>query len=196
MIVPEFLPIYAKLSLIPLRRTLAITLLAVFLFQLVGYYIVYLGLTYQASNSLISRLDSHDYSSEETMTLKIPFTLPYWMDAEQFERVDGDFEYQGQFYKLVKQKLSKDTLYVVCIKNQDKKQLFDALTEYIKFSNDVPASKQALKLWGSIVKDYISNDPAELTRNEGWSVDNVFAGHQTPAVPSVDFPVFSPPPEA
>lgn len=196
MIVPDFLPIYAKLSLIPLRRTLAITLLAVFLFQLVGYYIVYLGLTYQANNSLISRLDSHDYSSEETMTLKIPFTLPYWMDAEQFERVDGDFEYQGQFYKLVKQKLSKDTLYVVCIKNQDKKQLFDALTEYIKFSNDVPASKQALKLWGSIVKDYISNDPAELTRNEGWSVVNAFAGDQTPAIPSVYFPVVSPPPEA
>lgn len=180
-----------------MRRTLAITLLAVFLFQLVGYYFVYLGLAFQANQTLISRLDAHDYSADQTMTLKIPFTLPYWMDAEQFERVDGDFEYQGQFYKLVKQKLSKDTLYVVCIKNQDKKQLFDALSEYIKFSSDLPTtSKQALKLWGSIVKDYLPNEPTQLTQSDGWSIVNEFCGERVIALASPSTFVISPPPEA
>jgi hypothetical protein len=179
-----------------LRRTLAITLLGVFLFQLVGYYFVYLGLRHQANSSLISRLDAHDYTADETITLKIPFTLPYWMDAEQFERIDGDFEYQGQFYKLVKQRLSKDTLHVVCIRNTGQQRLFDALTEYIKFSNDLPASsKQALKLWGSIVKDYISVASAELTPTEGWSVTNRQPVDRLLAFESQPVSIHSPPPE-
>jgi hypothetical protein len=179
-----------------LRRTLAITLLAVFLFQLVGYYFVYLGLTIQANNDLISRLDAHNYSADETITLKIPFTLPYWMDAEKFERVDGDFEHQGQFYKLVSQKLSKDTLYVVCIKNEDKNQLFGSLTDYIKLSNELPAkSKQALKLWGSIVKDYLPHESTGLAQCEGWSVINLFGRDHVPAFSSPSVSVNSPPPE-
>lgn len=180
-----------------MRRTLAITLLAVFLFQLVGYYFVYFGLSVQANKSLISRLDAHDYSVDQTMTLKIPFTLPYWMEKEQFERVDGDFEYQGQFFKLVKQKLSNDTLYVVCIKNQEKKQLFDALADYIKLSTDQPAtSKQALKLWGSIVKDYLPIESTELTHGGVWYLSNEFARDQFSLVASPVTFVISPPPES
>ena len=179
-----------------MRRTLAITLLAVFLFQLVGYYFVYLGLSIQANNSLISRLDAHDYKADQTVTLKIPFTLPYWTDSEQFERVDGDFEYQGQFYKLVKQKLSKDTLYVVCIKNQDKKQLFDALSDYIKMSNDSPAASKAVKIWGSIVKDYLINEPTALAPSEGWMIVNEFGCDHSLVFASLSTSVISPPPEA
>jgi hypothetical protein len=179
-----------------LRRTLAISLLAVFLFQLVGYYFVYLGFSVHANKQLISRLDAHEYSADETITLKIPFTLPYWMNAEQFERVDGDFEYQGEFYKLVKQKLSNDTLFVVCIKNEGEKQLFDALSDYIKLSNELPASsKQALKLWGSIVKDYIPCEPASLAVSEGWSVIKEFGREHLLAFTSPSVSVISPPPE-
>jgi hypothetical protein len=180
-----------------LRRTLAISLLAVFLFQLVGYYFVYLGLSIQANKTLISRLDAHDYEADQTITLKIPFTLPYWSDSEQFERVDGDFEYQGQFYKLVKQKLSKDTLYVVCIKNQDKKQLSDNLSDYIRMSNDSPAtSKAALKLWGSIVKDYLFNEPTALAPCEGWVIVNEFGRDHKLVFASPLKSIVSPPPEA
>ncbi|HTF18999.1 MAG TPA: hypothetical protein VK658_13050 [Chryseolinea sp.] len=179
-----------------MRRTLAISLLAVFLFQLVGYYFVYLGFSVRANKELISRLDAHDYSADETLTLKIPFTLPYWMNAETFERVDGDFEYQGQFYKLVKQKLSNDTLYVVCIKNTGEKKLFDALSNYIKLANDLPAtSKQALKLWGSIVKDYLPNESIGIAQSNGWSAINEFGRDHiiTPSSPLVS--VISPPPK-
>lgn len=180
-----------------MRRTLAITLLAVFLFQLVGYYFVYLGLTMQANGELIARLDAHDYTADETITLKIPFTLPYWMDEGQFERVDGDFEHNGQFYKLVKQKLSKDTLYVVCIRNHDKTQLADALNEYIKFSNDLPStSKQALKLWGSIVKDYLPNEPTGLSQHEGWTIAKEYGRDQVDTFVSPSASINSPPPEA
>lgn len=179
-----------------MRKTLAITLLAVFLFQLVGYYFVYLGLTAQANKQLISRLDAHDYKADETITLKIPFTLPYWMDADQFERVDGDFEYQGQFYKLVKQKLSRDTLYVVCIKNQDKKQLSDALNDFIKLSHELPAkSKQALKLWGSIVKDYLPLESTQITQSDRWSLVTEFTREYMLAFKSPATSIISPPPE-
>lgn len=180
-----------------MRKALAITLLGVFLFQLVGYYFVYLGLRAQASKDLLSRLDAHQYAEDETITLKIPFSLPYWNDSEDYERVNGDFEYKGQFYKLVKQKLSKDTLYVVCIRSVGETQLFDAITDYIKMSNDVPAtSKQALKLWGSIVKDYLPVLTAEIKSATGWSLGLEVAIAGAPALITQVTSIESPPPEA
>ena len=154
-----------------------------------------MGLRYQAKVEMISRIDSRDFSNSETITLKIPFTLPYWADSEDYARVDGEFQYQGEFFKLVEQKLEKDTLYVVCIKDMTEKQLFTTLSEYVKLANDIPASsQQTLKLLGSLIKDYVPALQIEILTSQGWIQE--FPYH----APSFDLltlssPVFSPPPE-
>ena len=167
-----------------------------FVFQFVGYYFIYVGLRYQAKSELMARLDTKEYSSEETITLKIPFTLPYWMDSRGYERVHGDFQYRGEFYQLVQQKLEMDTLYVVCIKDASERKLHQAMTDYVKLTNDIPASSQNnVKLFGSLMKDYVKGNGTEILEiQQGWSQAYSFGDHCFHLL-SIASPVFSPPPE-
>lgn len=178
------------------KKLFSITLLALFLFQFVGYYFIYVGLRYQAKSDLMTRLDARDYSSDETITLKIPFTLPYWMNSREYERVNGEFQYEGEFYKLVEQKLENDTLYVVCLKDAQERKLYEAMTDYVKLTNDLPASSQKnIKLFGSLMKDYVKGVNAEILKVQlGWSQERQFG---TPAfhLITLSSPIFSPPPE-
>ncbi|MBL0743477.1 hypothetical protein [Chryseolinea lacunae] len=179
-----------------MKRIFSIALLFVFLFQFVGYYFVYLGLRHQARTEMISRLDARQYSSEETITLKIPFSLPYWMDSKDYERVDGEFQHEGQFYKLVEQKLEQDTLYVVCIRDNHEKKLFDTMSDYAKLANDLPTSShQTLKLLSGLMKDYVPSFQLEIALSLGWSQPCSFADPSYSLL-SQSFPVSSPPPEA
>jgi len=170
--------------------------LALFLFQFVGYYFVYMGLRYQAKSEMLSRLDAGNYSNEETVTLKIPFTLPYWMDSRGYERVHGEFQYQGEFYQLIEQKLEKDTLYVVCIRDAREKKLHVAMTDFVKLTNDLPASSQkALKLLTSFIKDYVRSVPTEISKSLGWSREVTFAEPSFYLL-TLASTVYSPPPES
>lgn len=135
-----------------------------------------MGVRYHAKTELMLRLDSKDYSHDETITLKIPFALPYWIDSKTYERVDGEFQYKDEFYRLVEQKLEKDTLYIVCIKDLNEKKLFGAMSDYVKLTNELPASSQhTLKLIGSLMKDYIKRVQTEISLSQGWSREYTFA---------------------
>lgn len=154
-----------------------------------------MGLRYQAKSEMMTRLETRDYSADETITLKIPFSLPYWMDSKDYERVDGEFQYQGEFYKLVEQKLEKDTLYVVCIRDIGEKRLFNAMSDYVKLSNDLPSSsQQALKLLGSLMKEFVKSIQTEITLSQGWSQEYSFAEPFFNLI-TLASPVSSPPPE-
>jgi len=64
--------------------------------------------------------------------------LPYPIQQNGFERVDGEFEYKGEYYNLVKQRLENDTLFMVCIRNHQEKRLISTMTEYANMANDLP----------------------------------------------------------
>jgi hypothetical protein len=140
---------------IHLKKIASILLLALFLFNVGGYYLVFWGLERHADNELAARLDSDLYSEEETVELKIALTLPYPIQQQGFERINGKFEHRGEFYKLVKQRVLNDTLYVICIKDQQKKSLNKTMNDYVKLSNDLPgAASKAISLLGKLIKEY------------------------------------------
>jgi hypothetical protein len=147
-----------------LKRLVSIFLLTLFLFNVGGYYLVFWGLQQKADNVLTARLDANRYSLNETVELKIPITLPYPLQQNDFERVNGTFEHKGEHYKLVKQKLGNDTLYVVCIKDVAAKSLSKKMTDYMKLSNDLPDAKnKALSLFGKLLKEYSLGSAPRMT---------------------------------
>lgn len=132
-------------------------LLAVFLFNVGGYYLVFIGLHHRSDRLLSKRIEANAYDVNETIELKIPVTLPYPLQQNGFERVDGKFEHQGTFYKLVKQKFENDTLYIVCIRDIESKQIANTLKDYVAKTNDLPQnSKNTLNLFGKFLKDFES----------------------------------------
>ena len=133
-----------------------------------GYYGVFLGLRYQTSQSLIDRLDHEDYQGYEQVTIRVPVAIPYAMDAEEYQRVDGEFEYHGEVYRLVKQRLHSDTLHIICVKDHNSKRIGQALADYVKTFTDRPANTGS-RIFQNLIKDFL---PASLrieTGNPGWS---------------------------
>jgi hypothetical protein len=151
------------------RKSLSIVLIILLLFNVLGYYGLFIGLRYQNSQDLLQRLDHERYAETETVTIKIPLAIPYASDDKDFERVDGEFEYNGEFYRLVKQRLQHDTLFLVCLKDQGSKRIHKALADYVKTFTDKPVNaKHGAKGLPSFIKEYLSTTCPIKHASLGW----------------------------
>jgi hypothetical protein len=139
-----------------------------------GYYGVFLGLQYKNDREMIQKFDAENYSDAE-ITIKIPMNIPYVSDSKDFARVDGKFEHNGEFYRMVKQRLSQDTLFVVCVKDNENKRIDDAMTNFVKTFTDKPVDNNSSAKIITLAKDYISQTFTMQHLAFGWEVDVVKA---------------------
>ncbi len=180
-----------------MKRILSIVLIFVFLFNVIGYYGIYVAMLRQANMAMNQQIDNDEYAVDQTVTIKIPLTLPYPVQQDNFERVQGNFEHQGEFYKLVKQKYLNDTVYIVCIKNNEEKKAFKVFSDFVKLSTDQSSTSnnQNSKTVVSVIKDYnpvISE--INFSPRESIELASPFASFNS-LILTQDFPEFSPPPE-
>ena len=167
-----------------MNRSISIFLITILLFNVLGYYGIFLGLRYTNTAQLIKKLDAHDYLDAETVTIKFPLTMPYGADARGYQRVDGEFEYNGEIYRLVKQQFQNDTLFVVCIKDARAKHIEETFARYTKTLTDKATDTKSgnHKLSQNFIKDYIKSSIQFVEQNSGWcekilvssSIDNFY----------------------
>jgi uncharacterized protein (DUF2164 family) len=191
-----FLNYAASNTEVNLKKLISISLILVFLFQFIGYYFMNMGLRYQAKTEIAKRLEAERYSESETITFKVPLAVPYGVDSKDYERINGEFEHNGEFYKLVKQKLLHDTLYIVCINNKAEKQLVADMANFIKLSTDLPSSsKENSTVVNNLLKEFVSQSSLELVTLAGWSLDRTFFSPSSDRLVETDFSILSPPPK-
>lgn len=169
-------------------------LLTIFLFQVGGYYFVFLALRHHADQKLTERIDANLNLNEEAVEFKIPVVLPYPIYAQGFQRVDGRFEHEGEFYKLVKQKHEKDTLYVVCIRDEQTRELTNTLKDYVQLTHGLNSTHQkAMNLISKVATDFYSEAHSMILCVDSFRLVNHFSIvvqiFQQQAIP-----VHSPPP--
>ena len=156
---------------------------------------VYLGFRHQARKNLLHRLDTEAYTSNEITLLTIPLTLPYPVQEGVYARVNGEFEYNGEYYKLIKQKLENDTLFIACYKDTHQKRMEAAMADYTKLANDVPTqSKQALNFLAKLFKDFNATPQYTLSTSP-CLLQEVSFFDQDFVVIDKSYPIESPPPE-
>lgn len=157
-----------------MRQVSAILLTFILLINVLGFYGIFEGLNYQNKKRIIQRLDDQRYDESQAITLKVPITIPYATNSKGYERVDGDFEYQGEFYHLVKQRLENDTLYVVCIKDANSKKIHQALNDYVKTFTDKPIDNHSSgKILNTFLKDFLITSFEIRHLSNGWSFNAV-----------------------
>src|SRR5207302_5128451 len=98
-------------------------MLLLFLLNTVGFYGIFLGMQLRYAREANKQLDEDQYSASDAMTFKVPLSVPYAADNQEYDRVTGEFEHRGEVYRLVKQKLYHDTLYIVCVKDRESKKI-------------------------------------------------------------------------
>jgi hypothetical protein len=180
-----------------MKRLITLLLLFLFLLNVLGYYGIFAGLQWQSGRAFNARLDSNNYEEQETVTYKIPLTVPYGTDSRDFERVEGEFTFQGETYRLVKQKFYRDTLHVVVMKDEKSKRISEALSDYVKTFTDKPVSaKSTAKLSFDFSKDYLFTTVSMTAGTVGWEQSAGFTSLARTLSPSYFASIIHPPERA
>jgi hypothetical protein len=186
-------------SLALVKRLITILFLLLFLFNAGGYYALYWLCSERAEQALLSKIETENYSAQEQITLAIPLAMPYPMmnTDNDFDKMKGGFEFKGEHFKLVKQKLQNDTLYLVCLKNIEQQKIESTIADYSKTANDLPTqSKQTLNLLSKIFKEFQSTSTVIVPVNDNVIHSGIIVHHVVFDLLSRDYPVVSPPPES
>ena len=125
-----------------MKKPIAILLLTVHLFNLGGYSLIFRYLIRQSNTKFVKQLDRHAYNDADLVEISIPLHLPYSQNSSAFERIDGSVENNGIHYNLVKQRIHNDTLYIMCLPNEQKTQLAKGKTRYAEEVNDFSSNKK------------------------------------------------------
>ena len=120
-----------------LRKSASIILLLVLLFNMIGYRAWFYYAEKKADASMEARLDKDQYEENELVSITIPLYNPYQLDQNSFERVNGEFNYQGRTFKLVKRRITDGNLILLCIPDAHKTVLKKAKTEFGNLTNDL-----------------------------------------------------------
>jgi len=117
-------------------------MLVLYLFNLVGYPLLFDHLMDKANQKLVAKLDAVDFEESGLIEIKLPMQLPYSLGKNSYERFDGQLEWKGVVYNYVKRKITSDTLYLLCLPNEQGTKLLTAQKQYGKQLIDLPGDKK------------------------------------------------------
>ena len=160
-----FVDFEKNVSCVALKKLTAILLLALFVFNTIGYRLLVEYALNQADYNLEARLDKGHYSESELITVKIPLNLPYQTNWKDFERVNGEMNVNGTIYKYVQRKVYNDTLILQCIPHEEKTELQQKANDYFGKVNDLPGNDNNKKAeaFKQLFTDYVFNTLDQLS---------------------------------
>jgi hypothetical protein len=133
-----FVPFSLFLTLVPaLKKLASILLLAILLFNWVGYRLVTSVLEEQADAQLQSKVEENNYNDQDLVEIRVPLNLPYQTDWKEFQSYDGEIKVHGVDYRYVKRKVEKGELVLLCIPNHSKTHLATARDQFFMLVNDL-----------------------------------------------------------
>jgi hypothetical protein len=180
-----------------LKRITSIAFVFIILLNTMGYYGVFLGLHLKNDIAMSKALDADIYDQSNTITLKVPVSIPYMPDQPGFDRVDGQFEHNGELYRMVKQRYAKDTLTVICVKDIEHRNINLALSDYVKtFTDKASDTKPASKATISFIKDYLPISFELNSATEGWAMQVLHNSNYQSLVPTFSSSIIHPPERA
>ncbi len=150
-----------------MRKFLAVFFLCIVLLNTAGYYLFFEGLRYH--NSITWSFDEDDSNGQEVV-VKIPMNVPYFSQEREWEKAEGQFEYQGDMYRIVRQKLTLDAAYIACVKDKESNLIKQQLADFAKtFTDKEGDSKQSMKSFPGFTKEYLSHTIGVKPSVPGWS---------------------------
>ena len=138
-----------------------------------GYYGLLMGLQYKNSRDLMRQFDEGTYDHGQAMIFKVPFDYPEQFDSEVFERVDGEFMKDGETYRLIKQRLFRDTFHIVYFKDKKGTELNKVVEDFVKTFSDRSSDDDGsdTKILPNFIKEYYT---------KGFSIQCITAGWHQP----------------
>lgn len=147
---------------------------------------------YSNDLAMTRALDSDDYERSQAVTIKLAVSIPYMPDQTEFTRVDGDFEHEGELYRMVKQRYAGDTLTIICVKDTEHKKIKNVLADYVRTFSD-SADNKATKVTVNFLKDYLPAAFSICSSSPGWATDVMHNSRCRTLIPTFIVSIVHPP---
>jgi hypothetical protein len=178
----------------PVRKYFSILFLFLMGLNTVGYYSFLVMVRNQLTSRVTERLQSGFNEPGAQMIIKMPLSIPYGADSHEYEPIHGAISFEGTVYQLVKQRLYKDTLYVVCIRDYETTEASNQIKDFSKsFAGESKQQSSGIKLVISAAKYYFSKTNSIESLNSGWTIDCTFAEIASRYRYDSSPPIFHPP---
>ena len=159
-----------------MKKLAVILLMGILLINWYGYRIVADYFENRVADEMQAELDKDHYAEADLLTIKIPLSLPYTTNYQNYEKMEGNIQINGVSYQYVKKRFYNDTLELKCIPNTAKTTIRNARDEFSKLANDfvnLPASKKSSANHNHNFKYSI----------EDFTVEHSFYMHHTVVIP-------------
>ncbi|MHB1920643.1 MAG: hypothetical protein ACYCOO_00265 [Chitinophagaceae bacterium] len=177
-----------------MKKLAGISLLALLLYNAVGYYVLFIGFRFQANFQLEKHIESGHFPKQEEFIVKVPVNLPYLQNWKNFDRVDGDWEINGICYNAISHRLYQDTMYTVVIRDPYKNQLYHMMAFLThQLTNALPGAPREHIPWQNLLQEYLPGLSISLDRTDGSTQIRFY--YRVPALPICLRQIISPPPE-
>ncbi len=137
-------------------------LLSVHLFNTGGYSVIFQYFIHQSEIQIIKEIYENKVDATQLVQVKIPVSNHGITDWPDYKRIHGQVQLKDGFYNYVGVKMTRDTMFLVCVANSVKTQLFNANIILAKNVSDAPLTKKgqeapAKKASSSPISEY--NNP-------------------------------------
>jgi hypothetical protein len=125
-----------------LKRLIAIALLSIHLFSMGGYALLFQYYIHQSDVKMVKEIFDNKVDNAKLIEIKIPVNMPTIQDWDEYEVITGQIQLKDAYYNYVRLRMTRDTMYFVCVPNTNKTRLVNANIITAKEINDVPISKK------------------------------------------------------
>ena len=151
-----------------MRKAIAFFFLFIITLNIAGYYLVFEG--WKLHNSTTWSFDE-DGSNSQELIVKIPMNMPYGQEKD-WEKAEGQFEHQGEMYRMVKQKITLDAIFIACVKDNEGSRINQQQDDFVQTFTDGPGdSKHNFKSLPSFINEYFSHVVIVKPSVVGWSLE-------------------------
>lgn len=158
-----------------MKKTIAILLITVHLFNLTGGTVFFEYLIHQNDIGVIQKIDNGNYNTSSLIELKVPLTNPYYSSSLKYERYYGEINLDGNYYNYVMRKVINDTVYLLCLANNSKAELYKAKQDYASNAAGLDASSPIKKgLTPAVKKPVFSTEYFQQSGHFNFQIDAAF----------------------
>ncbi|MEJ0032835.1 MAG: hypothetical protein WDO15_21815 [Bacteroidota bacterium] len=159
-----------------MRRTICVIFSFLILFNTVGYMYVLNWSERDLERKAEELIDEHISEISGNLIFTIPVTTTVSPEESEYTRIDGEFNFEGTLYRMVKQKVQGNMRYVVCVKDNQTQIASEEINNVIAAVAGQPVKESgssATKALGSLLNYCDTAIIDQNSTSSGWCREGV-----------------------
>ncbi len=125
-----------------MRKLVAISLLLVQMFSLYGPIAMYEYCLFRTDKVFNEQISQNRYKLDDLFEIKVPVSMPTIQDWKDFTYISGQVQLKSGLYNYVKIKMTRDTIFLMCIPNYRETRLINQNIIDARKIADIPVNKK------------------------------------------------------